>query len=150
MSPWLTPVCGCDDLAAYLPLLLGNTIFADENILIYPVKSEAGNNLPTWQLLPDPENWEVVEKGAAFRLKESGYLFVYADQAGLVYLKFATDNRPKPTQLTWRLNDTLAKTYLIEAASHYPTVLLSLRGGLNYTRLSTEPDRDLEFLEITV
>lgn len=135
---------------AYLPFLLGDPIFADEDILVYPVQSEVSPDLPAWPVLPNQENWEVVQNGAALRLKETGYLFIYAAEAGRVHLNFEVGDPPEPAQLTLRLNEAPAESYLIEAASPYTTAPLPLRRGLNYIRLSTEPVKEIEFFEISV
>jgi hypothetical protein len=135
---------------AYLPLLLGNTIFADEDILVYSVQSEGDSTLPTWQVLPDQENWEVVKEGTALRLKKMGYLFIYAAAGGHASLQFQLDNLPQPAQLTWRLNDGLMESYTLESLTSYTTAPLPLRRGLNYFQLATEPAQDIEFLQITL
>ncbi len=135
---------------AYLPLLLGDPIFADEDTWVYPVQAEVSNHLPAWQLLPDQESWEVVREGTALRLKEAGYLFIYAAEAGPARLQFQIDSSARPTQLTWRFNDTSTETYLIEGKADLATGSLSLRRGLNYFRLSTELAQELEFLVLSV
>jgi hypothetical protein len=66
----------------YLPQLLGPGIFADDDTLVYPVSQGIERGLPAWQILPDQENWEVVQEGVAVRLKKNGWLFIYAAEAG--------------------------------------------------------------------
>jgi hypothetical protein len=134
----------------YLPLLLGASIFADEDTWVYPVQSEVDSHLSAWQLLPDQEGWEVVREGTALRLKKTGYLFIYAAEVGPAQLQFQLDSPARPTQLTWRFNDSSTQTYLIEGKADLAITSLSLRQGLNYFRLSTEPAQELEFLVLSV
>jgi hypothetical protein len=136
---------------AYLPLLLGPTIFADADTLVYAVPAETGAISAAWHLLPEQENWEVGREGRTLRFKETGYLFIYASQAGSVSLNFEIDRPPSQVQLGVQLNDELPEKFSVQANSAgYTTGLLSLRRGLNYLRLSTEPAMDLDFLKISV
>jgi hypothetical protein len=135
---------------AYLPSLLGTTLFADDALLVYPLPREETADLPTWQLLPDQENWEVVKEGTALRLKKTGYLFIYAAAAGRASVQFQLDQPAPPTQLTWQLNDSPTERYALESLTLYTTEPLPLRQGLNYFQLTTEPAEDIEFLQITV
>ncbi len=134
----------------YLPLLLGPPSFEDETIRVYDIQPEAVNNLPVQQLLPDQDNWEVLQEGATLRLKKEGYLFIYAAEAGQATLNFQVDGPPKPTRLTLRFNEAELDPYLLETATAQNTGPLTLRQGLNYIYLSTEPSRDITFFEISI
>lgn len=134
---------------AYLPLLLGAAVFADADTLVYAVPPEAVNTRPDWQILPDQENWEVGRDGAVLRLKETGYLFIYAAEAGSLQLNFQIDPPPQPLQLSLQLNHKVAESFSLAEAA-YTTGPLSLRRGLNYLRLSTEPAAKLDFLHLNV
>ncbi|HXV99844.1 MAG TPA: hypothetical protein VEC93_15615, partial [Anaerolineae bacterium] len=137
-------------IRAYLPSLLGATLFADDVTLVYPLPLQETADLPAWQLLPDQESWEVVKEGTALRLKKTGYLFIYAAAAGRASVQFQLGHPAQATQLTWQLNDGLTERYALESLTSYTTEPLPLRQGLNYFQLTTEPAEDIEFLQITV
>ncbi len=133
----------------YVPLVLGSPQFKDEDTLVYPV--QAGHRqFGPWQLLPDQENWEVVHNGAAFRLKKEGYLFIYAAEEGEANLRFQVAGPPQLTELSFRLNDTVTQSYAVTSTEDYSVGPLALRAGLNYFRLSTEPQQDLDFRKLAV
>ena len=134
---------------AYLPGLLGATIFADEDTLVYPVQPNTPE-LMAWSVLPDQANWELVNNEAAFRLKKQGYLFIYAAQAGVTNLTFRPDPPPTATTLSLQLNDTIVYEFLLDSTAEERSESLTLRPGLNYIRLTTEPPQDIDFYKISV
>lgn len=134
----------------YLPAVLGSTVFEDEAVSVYPVRLDEPGRLPSWQLLPNQDDWEVVRAGTAFRLKKEGYLFIYAADESRVNLKFEIDRPGAPTRLAMQFNDRLAENYLIEDRLAQTGAALPLRKGFNYIRLSTDPPQDVEFLTISV
>jgi hypothetical protein len=135
---------------AYLPLLLGQPIFADQDTLVYAVQAKEGDYPLLWTVLPDQENWEVVREGAALRLKERGFLFIYTAEATPAHLKLRFNPMATPTQLTFHLNDAWTETYRIETESDLTTALLPFQQGFNYFHLKTEPAHDLEILTLSV
>jgi hypothetical protein len=133
----------------YAPTVLGLPLFEDEDILAYPVQADHrqfGNR----QLLPDQENWEVVQDGAAFRLKKEGYLFIYAAEGDQVNLRLQVNGPPQATELSLRFNDALTVRHPVTTTENLSVGPLWLQKGLNYFRLSTAPGQDLDFRKISV
>ncbi len=134
---------------AYLPGLLGGTIFEDEDMLVYPVQADH-RELTAWSVLPDQANWELVNDGATFRLKKQGYLFIYAAQGGITNLTFQPDSLPTATTLSLKLNDSIVYEFLLDSTAEERNESLTLPPGLNYIRLTTEPPQDIDFYKISV
>lgn len=135
------------DQLAYLPDLLGQAALTDESLQLYRVSDPTAALSGQLLLLPDQENWEVVHEGAAFRLKHSGFLFLYAPEAGCAAVDFQIAPPGDATTLTWQFNDSSGTNKLIDAV---PLTIdpLSLSKGLNTIRLATHPEWDLDFLKI--
>lgn len=132
---------------AWLPELLGPPVFTDDDTLAWSIP--AGGNLPDRQLLPEQENWEVLQDGRIIRLKKEGYLFIYAGQAGPVTLNFELDT-PTETNINFRFNDDAGQSRAIGSETAFHMEPVSLRRGFNYIRLTTEPATDIDFVSISI
>lgn len=133
----------------YLPQLLGRPVFEDNRLLVYAI--QPGLALPGgsgWQVITDQEQWEVVQDGAALRLKEAGYLFFYGPEQGTVELTLQPAGPTGPTRLSLHLNGRPAGTVAPGPAEQAAPVSLSLRPGFNYLYLSTEPPQVVDFQQI--
>ncbi|RME70325.1 MAG: hypothetical protein D6784_16925 [Chloroflexi bacterium] len=135
----------------YLPLLLGDPVFQDEDIQVYVISQASGDKLPSLQLLFDQENWEVIKDGTALRLKKEGYLFIYATQAQNVDLRITLDAPSTHTTLSVKFNDGPEITYNnIDSTADYTIGALALQPGFNYLSLTTEPRQDIDFFKLTL
>ena len=135
------------DTLAYLPELLGEATYTNEELRVYPVSPDTAD-LPSLLILPDQENWEVVHDGGAIRLKETGYFFLYADAPTCLTLQFRIIPTAEPLALIARFNDTRIDNLAISNET-YQLDALSLHTGFNYLHLDTQPATELDILTIT-
>ncbi|MCB0168120.1 MAG: hypothetical protein KDI79_28085 [Anaerolineae bacterium] len=133
---------------AYLPELLGPAAFTDDDLLVYPMPHET-NDLPPLLVLPDQENWEVIHDGSAIRLKETGYLFLYANTPTCLALEFLMTPPAEPTTLMARLNDIPIENPGPISTEPYRLEPLPLPTGFNYLHLDTQPAAELDMRAIT-
>ncbi len=131
----------------WLPELLGPPLFKDDDTLAWSIP--AGGHLPDRQLLPDQENWEVLQDGRVIRLKKEGYLFIYAAQPEQITLNLELA-APADTDLTFLFNDGSPETWPLSGPTAPQLEPVSLRPGFNYFRLTTEPAVDVDFVGISI
>ncbi|MCB9100940.1 MAG: hypothetical protein H6632_15485 [Anaerolineales bacterium] len=133
---------------AYLPELLGPAAFTGDDLQVYPA-SPATSDLPPLLVLPDQDNWEVIHDGSAMRLRETGYLFLFANAPTCLALEFRIEPPAEPATLMARFNDIPIATPGPISTEPYRLEPLSLQAGLNYLHLDTQPAAELEIQAIT-
>lgn len=134
----------------YLPRLLNQTILSTDELRVYPISLVSAVELAGLHLLPDEENWEVMREGQALRLKKQGYLFIYAGDSGCAALEFQIDTPDESVILASQFNNMPLAAYNITPEQPWRVDTLSLNKGLNYARLTTEPEKDVDFSKILV
>lgn len=133
----------------YLPQLLGRPVFEDNRLRVYAIQPGPELSVGSgWQVMTDQEQWEVVQDGAALRLKEAGYLFFYGPEPAAVELRLLPAGPIGPTRLMMDLNGRPAGTISPGPAGEPVAVSLPLQAGFNYLHLSTDPPLEVDFAQI--
>ncbi len=131
---------------AYLPDLLGETVYNDEQIWVYKL---ADHSFAGTHLLPEQENWEVLRDGQLFRMKKEGFLFIYTLDPNSINLFFRVDDI-QPTNLSLSINETNHQDHFLESSTEFSLEIPNLQPGFNYITLSTDPPQDIDFSEIAL